>query len=139
MFRLSCGMILSPVSMLNNIRSNQSGWLCLRRTLAESHVGAVTIASLLLISLSCSFYALWDPLLQSVYFIVEAIAIVDIPYFSNSFTEENFLLAMTSVGYLYMAAVCGLAAAFLSEWVYGVGAFTSLRRYRKLIVGGHRV
>jgi hypothetical protein len=131
-------MILPPVFMDKNIRSNQFARFSVRKTLADSHVAAVTIASLFLVSLSCIASAIGDPLIRVGYFIVEAIAILDIPSYSRGFTYENFMLVMASLNYLYFGVFCGFAAGFLSLWVYAVGPFTSLRRYRKLIVGSRR-
>ena len=54
----------------------------LRQILDDSHIAAVTIAVLLLWSLDGAFQALWIPVSRAVGFLLTAVAILDIPYFS---------------------------------------------------------
>jgi hypothetical protein len=131
-------MILLASSMPKNIHTNQLVRFSLRQTLADSHVAAITIAWLLLASVESIFYGLWEPSVRLGYFTAYAIAIRDIPLFSEGMNEENLMIAITALNYFYFAIASGFAAAFLSLWVYGVGPITSLRRYRKLITRRNR-
>jgi len=54
----------------------------LRNILADSHVAAIAIAVLLLWALDDAFRALWPPFFQLVQYLLTAVAILDIPYFS---------------------------------------------------------
>jgi hypothetical protein len=100
----------------------------LRQVLADSHVSAIAIAVLLLWSLDSAFRGLWEPFSRVLTFVVTAIAIRDIPYFS--FTRlDRFLLLAASV-YLAYSVITFAAAVFLSRWVYGIGPLRALSECR---------
>lgn len=101
-----------------------------REILADSHVSAVAIAVLLLWSLEWGFQALWDPLFRAVSFLITAVAILDIPYFSRTLSPVDRLTLITTFFYLFSALISFAAACLLSRWVYGVGPLRSLSTYR---------
>ncbi|HVP52405.1 MAG TPA: hypothetical protein VMT05_09865 [Terriglobales bacterium] len=110
----------------------------LRQVLADSHVAAVAIALFLLWSLDAAFSAVWPPISHVLEYAFTAIAILDIPYFSHSFTVADRSMLILSLVYLYSCLVSFAAAWVLSRWIYGMGplaALISLRR--KLIRGEH--
>jgi hypothetical protein len=123
--------------MEETAHSNQSARPSLRQVLTDSHVAAITIALLLIFSLESIIYALEKPLIGVGSFLLRAVAILDIPYFSSNFDALDRLTAINSAAFLYSAIVYGLAAVFLSHWVFGVGPIRSLRQYRNSIVRSH--
>jgi hypothetical protein len=98
----------------------------LRQILADSHVAAVTITVLLLATIDSTFQALWGHISHAMEFLLTAIAIFDIPYFSPTLTVVDRLMLISSCSYLYLSVVSFSAAWLLSNWVYGVGPFRSL-------------
>jgi len=102
----------------------------LRQVLADSHVGAVAIALLLLWSLDAAFSALWPPVSHAMGFVFTAIAILDIPYFSRTFTALDRLVLISTLAYLYGSVVSLSAAWLLSKWIYGVGPLRALMSFR---------
>ncbi|MGA1992053.1 MAG: hypothetical protein ABSH46_13455 [Bryobacteraceae bacterium] len=94
----------------------------LRRILADSHVSAVAIAVLLLWSLDSGFRALAG-------FLITALAILGVPYFSIRLTVADRLLLVKTLLYLLDALISLAAAWLLSHWVYGVGPLRSLGGY----------
>ncbi len=102
-----------------------------RQTLADSHIAAVTIALLLLWSLDSVFGALWVPLSRAISYLLTAVSIMDIPYFSRTLTTADRLNLIVVGGYLYSAIASFFAAWVLSYWVYGAGPLRSLTRYSK--------
>jgi hypothetical protein len=107
----------------------------LRQILAESHIAAVTIAVLLLWSLDGAFRAMWGPVSGAIRFLVTAVLILDIPYFSPTLTFQDRLMLVTAGAYMSGAVVSFSAAWLLSRWVYGVGPSCVLKRYRKNLIG----
>lgn len=103
----------------------------LRKVLADSHVASVAIAVLLFWSLDSAFWALRSPLFRGFDFIITALAIRDIPYFSWTSTTADELTTFIPLAFLFESLACFAAAALLSRWVYGVGPFRSLREYRQ--------
>ncbi|MGB6386326.1 MAG: hypothetical protein WBD25_15565 [Terriglobales bacterium] len=101
-----------------------------REILADSHTAAVTIAVLLVWSLDGAFRAVWGPAFRAVSFLVTAVAIFNIPYFSPTLDVADRLTLIATFSYLYSAAISLLAACLLSRWVYGVGPLRSLMNYR---------
>ena len=100
----------------------------LRDCLIQSHVASVTVAVLLLWALHSAFLAVWPVLVDVGEFLITAIAIRDIPYFSM--TIANRWMLVNSINYLYTAVVSFAAASIISRLVYGVGAFRSLSAHR---------
>lgn len=104
----------------------------LREVLADSHIAAITIVSLLLGAIDCAFQAIWWPLIQLAEFLATAVAILDIPFISWG---RNRYLLINACIYL-LSAVMNLAGAwFLSRWVFGVGPFRSLSSYHNKLIG----
>jgi hypothetical protein len=101
----------------------------LREILVDSHISAVALVVLLFWSLESIYHALWDPLFRAASFLITALAILDIPYFSSSpaLTDRRMLI-ITFLNLFY--AFLNLAAAWLlSRWVYGMGPLHSLSKY----------
>ena len=111
--------------------------ISLRQILADSHVAAVAIALLLLWSLDGLVDALWVPLSRAIEFLVTAVAILDVPYFSRILTTADRLNLLVVGGYLYSALASFFAAWVLSHWVYGAGPLRSLISYGKTNRRGH--
>ena len=105
-----------------------------RQVLADSHVAAVAIALFVLWSLDAAFSALWLPVSRAMEFVFTAIAILDIPYFSRTFTALDRLMLMSTLAYLYSSVVSLSAAWVLSRWIYGVGPFRALMYVRSKLV-----
>jgi hypothetical protein len=99
----------------------------LRGVLADSHMGEVSIAVLLLRALESGVKALQGPLFRFADFLVTAAAIRGIPYHSG--TSILIDLAIPLV-YLTEAMTAFVAAWLVSRWVYGVGPFRSLSKCR---------
>ena len=108
----------------------------LRETLAESHIAAVAIAVLLLWSLDEAFRGLWVPVSHAVGYLLTAVAILDIPYFSPTLTIADRLMLITTFSYLYDAIIALSAAWVQSRWVYGAGPLRTLNSYRSKLLGG---
>lgn len=98
----------------------------LREVLFRSHVAAVAIAVLLLWGIDAGLRAIWQPLYRVITFLFTAVAILDIPYYSSSLSEK-WLLWIPALFNLFFAFLNLAAAWLLSQWVYGVGPFRSLR------------
>jgi hypothetical protein len=105
----------------------------LRALLADSHVSAIAVAVLLVWSLDEAFRALAGPFLRVTDFLINAVAILGIPYFSWTFDERiSLYLAVAHT----LAAVVNLTGAWLlSRWVYGTGPLQMLSRYRMKLSG----
>jgi hypothetical protein len=99
----------------------------LRATFAESHVAAIAISILLLWTLDWIFAALWAVLVPMVEFVLTAIAIRGIPYWSAA---DNLLALFETSSYLSGAIASCSAAWLLSRWAYGVSPLKCLRTYR---------
>ncbi len=110
----------------------------LRQVLQDSHVGAVTIALLLLWSLDYAVQGLWEPAYRVGVFLVTAIAIWDIPYSSAGSTTVDRLMLIITFYFLYSAMVSLSAAWLLSRWVYRRGPLASLTAYRSKLAGRKR-
>jgi hypothetical protein len=102
----------------------------LKQILADYHVSAVAIAVLIYWSLYWGFSALWGPLGRAASFLFTAVAILDIPYGSSTFTTADRLMLTTTLAFLFNALVCLAAACLLSRWVYGAGPLRSLSKCR---------
>lgn len=102
----------------------------MRKMLAESHVGAVSIAALVLWSLDDAFRALWGPISHLLYFLFTAIVILDIPY--GSLLPDRFAL-VNSFFYALGAISAFLGAWLASRWIYGSGPLRALGRYRDIL------
>jgi hypothetical protein len=111
----------------------------LHEILASSHIPAVAIAVLLLWSLDWGFQALWSPLLRAAGFVFTAVAILDIPYFSSTFTLSDRSMLTTTLSFLFNALISLAAAWLLSRWVYGMGPLRSLNKYRTRLAGRNHV
>ena len=92
---------------------------CLRETLANSHVAAVSIAILIFWCITSLFEAVWPWLARVGQFLLEAVAILDVPYFSTTFDAYDRSQLVVAGVYLYSAGFCLLAAWLLARWVYG--------------------
>lgn len=106
----------------------------LRKTLAESHVAAIAVTVLLLWSIDSGFRCLWEPLSRAVSFLFTAVAILDIPYLSSSFTVVDRIQTTTMAFYLLHSLITLAAAWLLSRWVYGMGPLRSLNAYRSRLI-----
>ena len=95
--------------------------------LRNSHVGVVAIAVLLLWSLDAAFLALSIPVYDMGTFLVQAIAIVDIPY-HRDFPGNPYNLMMFGL-YGISAAIDFGAAWCLSQCLYRSGPVQCLRVY----------
>jgi len=112
--------------------------LSLRQVLADSHVAAIAIALFLLWSLDAAFSALWPPVSHALQYVFTAIAILDIPYFSHTFTVADRSMLILSLVYVYSCIVSLSAAWLLSKWIYGAGPFRALMSFcSKLIRSDH--
>jgi hypothetical protein len=111
----------------------------LREILAESHVSAVAIVVLLYWSLYWGFIALWSPLAGAANFLLTAVAIRGIPYFSSTFTIVDRLELITALAFLFNAFVCLAAAWLLSRWAYGMGPLRSLSKSGKRLARRNHV
>lgn len=110
----------------------------LRQVLQDSHVGAVTIALLLLWSLDAAFRGLWEPAYRLGGLLFTAIAIWDIPHPSSGGSIADRLMLIIAFYFLYSAMVSLSAAWLLSRWVYGQGPLGSLAAYRSKLMGRKR-
>src|SRR5437764_289117 len=99
-----------------------------RRALTDSQVGNITIALLVAFSVYWAFLAVWEPLWRVLNHVFEAVAILDIPYFS--FTVEDRFLLTNSFSKLLSALLNSLAALLLSKWMHGISPFEVLRAVR---------
>lgn len=108
--------------------TGRNGGCSLREVLAESHVAGIAIAVLLLWSLDFGFRALWGPLSSIGIYLLTAMAIFDIPYFT--FTVIDRFMLITSMVYAFSSLISLAAAWCLCLWVYGVGPLRSLGTYR---------
>jgi hypothetical protein len=104
----------------------------LRATLVESHVAAVAISIFLLWSLDWAFSALWAVLVPTAEFVLTAIAIRGVPYWSGA---ENWVALLETSSYLSGAIASWSAAWLLSRWAFGVSPLKCLRIYRSRITG----
>lgn len=111
------------------MRSTQSH-VAVREILADSHISAVAIALLLLWSIHSGFLALWGPLYRGASFLLTAIAILDVPYVSRTFTPSDRMLLVATLSNFFNALASLAAAWLLSSWIYGVGPLRSLKQYR---------
>ena len=98
-----------------------------RGVLADSHIGEVSIAVLLLRALESGVRAIPGPLFRFADFLFTAVAIRGIPYGSG--TSILIDLAIP-IAYLAEAMTAFAAAWLVSRWVYGMGPFCSLSKCR---------
>jgi hypothetical protein len=104
----------------------------LRAALVESHVAAVAVSIFLLWSLDYAFSALWAVLVPTVEFVVTAIAIRGVPYWS---VAENRVALFETCTYLSGTITSWSAAWLLSRWAFGVSPLKCLRIYHSRITG----
>lgn len=102
----------------------------LREILADSHVGAVAIAVLVFWFLDGIFEALWPLFARAGNFLITAVAILDIPYFSPTLTVLNRSMLTFVCFYLYGAIMSVSAAWLLSKWLHGTTPLRALATYR---------
>lgn len=105
----------------------------LREILAASHIAAVAIAVLIFFSLNAFVHALIAPLSALFDFLITAIAIGGEPYVSSSSSALDPFIMVPALFYLFSAVMLFGAAWLLSRWVYGVGPFACLKRYRPIL------
>src|SRR5215813_2576781 len=109
----------------------------LRERLADSHVAAVAVAVLLLWSLDAGFRALWAPLTWVTEYLINTIAILDVPSYFVPLTIENRFRLLSSFSYIF-AVLCNLASAWsISRWVYGTGPIKALSLCCARLTGGN--
>ncbi len=77
------------------------------------------------------------PIFRTLYFFFEAVAILDIPYFSWQMTILNRIMLVETFSYICAAAFALLSASFLSRWVYGLGPFQALKSEAAKFRGDH--
>ena len=111
----------------------------LREILAGSHIAAIATAVLLLWSIDWGSRALWSPLYRAATFLVTAVAIRDVPFIPSTPTLADRLMLVSTLFYLFGALACTAAAWLLSRWVYGVGLFRSLSKYRVILTRSNHV
>ena len=121
------------------VLSRESVERSLRQVLADSHVSAVAIVLLLLWSLDAAFRGLWEPAYRVGAFLLNAIAIWDIPYHSPTLTAADRLMWIGTFYFFYSAIGSFLAAWLLSRWVYGMGPLRSLAACRRNLIGRKHV
>jgi hypothetical protein len=98
----------------------------LRKTVANTHIAAVTIAVLLLWALDDEFRVLWEPIQRVATYLFTALAILDIPYHSPVPGMEAQISLLTTGLYMLSAFTTFISAWLLSHWVYGVGPIRAL-------------
>lgn len=97
----------------------------LRQVLADSHIAAVTIMTLLLWSIEGMFQAIWEPASRVLSYLATALAIMDIPT-ASPLTAGGRLMLIETATYLFYAVASLSMAWFLARWVYGAGPLRSL-------------
>ena len=107
----------------------------LRQVLADSHIAAVAIALFLVWAMVDACRALWGPVVGVLEFLVTAVAIRDIPYFSPTLAAGSRARLVVWVSYLYLFLVHLSAAWLLSKWVYGMGPLRGLDEERRKLTG----
>jgi len=101
--------------------------LTFRGVLADSNIAVVSIAVLLLRALESGVKALLGLLFRCVGFFINVVAIRGIPYSSGSFTLIDLIIPL---GYLGDTITAFAAAWFVSRWIYGLGPFCALSKFR---------
>ena len=99
----------------------------LRDVMVDSYIAGATIVLLLFFSFSDIFSALWTPVPQIVTFLLTAVAIQGIPYFSRGLDVVTRLQLEIALSLLSSALISFSSACVLSRWAYGAGPFRSLR------------
>jgi hypothetical protein len=108
----------------------------LRKTLADSHVAAVTIAVLLFSSISAAFMALWGFIDGALYTLAAeaaakpSLADLNLDYATSRMLSEAMDNLPVTLSLMVSAFVCMFAAWLLSRWTYGVGPLRTLGSYR---------
>jgi hypothetical protein len=102
----------------------------IRDTLVDSHVGAATVAVLLIWTLDGGCRALWPAVSYSGRWLFTAAAILDFPYLSLGLLKRSVVF---SVIYALDTVAVFAAAWIVSRWLYGVGPFHVLRRYHRFV------
>jgi len=102
----------------------------LRQILADSHISAIAIAVLLFWGLASTFRAPWDLLSRTADFLFTVMAIRGVPYIPSKLDFADLLLLLNTFFYFFTSLISFGAAWLLSRWVYRVGPFRSLSRYR---------
>ncbi|HKV92637.1 MAG TPA: hypothetical protein VJW20_08830 [Candidatus Angelobacter sp.] len=100
----------------------------LRQVLADSHIAAVTIVTLLLWSIVGMFQVIWEPASGVLSYLATALAIMGIPTASPLTAGDRIMLIETAI-YLFYSVACFCVAWFLARWVYGAGPLGSLIHY----------
>ena len=111
----------------------------LRDAMGQSRVAAVSIAILLFWSLYAAVNGLWTPIFRALNFAFEAVAILDIPYFSRQLTGMDRVMLSQTFSFLFAACVAFFSAWLLSRWIYGTGPFHALSRVLEEFRGDHDV
>ena len=100
----------------------------LRKVLADSKIADVTIALLLFGAMESGLRAIWFPVFRLLFFLFNAIAIMDIP--THSFNELDRYQAITAISYLLTSLFVLFGVFALSYWMYGTGPIRRLRNVR---------
>jgi len=101
----------------------------LRKVLADSHIAAITIAVLLTWSLQWILSALWSPFVLAADIVIDAIGILGIPFGVGHFSFADRLTLIASLSYCLYALTAVAASWLISNWVYGMTPFRTLRAY----------
>lgn len=109
----------------------------LREILVRSRIAAVAISVLLLYTIWYGLAAVWKPIFRVLNFFFEAVAILDIPYFSRQMTVLDRITLGETAFYLWTACCALLAAIFLSRWAYRVGPLQALTKEAAQVRGEH--
>ena len=105
----------------------------LRRALIDSHVAAITVALLMLMSGADFVLALREPASSIGAFLGTAALTLDIPYIPRTLDPFTRVKVIASALELAEALLVFGAAWILSQWTYSVGPIRCLRSYRNIV------
>ena len=103
----------------------------------DSKVPAVSIGLLTCWSIYAAFEALWTPFFRVLNFLVEAVAIMDIPYFAKPIDLVDRFLLVQSLSYVFATVASYTGAWLLARLVYGDGPIGILKKLMVDLRGEH--
>lgn len=102
-----------------------------KKAIGDSYIAAVAIAILLVKFMDSSVRALWPFATRAFEYLLTAVLILDIPYFSGALWYVDFGTLLYSV----VTAGSSLGAAWLiAKWAYGFGPLQSLKHCRQRLL-----
>ena len=110
----------------------------LRKQLADSHIAAVAVVVLLLWALLFvfdAFNAVFEIIIEAIGFLITAIAIRGIPYYSPGFNWHDRVQLIVSLEFFAYSLIDFLAALVLSIWAYKEGPIRMMNRYWRVLNG----